>query len=131
MVNIFGGIMRCDVIAEGIIAAVKELDLKIPIICRLQVTGHFSCFLISLKRSLYNGINTMTQRNTISVLINSTKVINGHYRDYRLWADTLSRPFTNSSSAVLKKKQIRKGRMQTTKFFLFINLFLGKRGGGI
>lgn len=37
MVNIFGGIMRCDVIAEGIIAAAKELNLKIPIICRLQV----------------------------------------------------------------------------------------------
>ncbi|NEU33237.1 hypothetical protein GN156_21325, partial [bacterium LRH843] len=39
MVNIFGGIMRCDVIAEGIIAAAKELDLKIPIICRLQGTN--------------------------------------------------------------------------------------------
>lgn len=38
MVNIFGGIMRCDVIAEGIIAAAKELNLKTPIICRLQVT---------------------------------------------------------------------------------------------
>lgn len=37
MVNIFGGIMRCDVIAEGIIAAVKELNLRVPIICRLQV----------------------------------------------------------------------------------------------
>lgn len=39
MVNIFGGIMRCDVIAEGIIAAVKELNLKVPIICRLQGTN--------------------------------------------------------------------------------------------
>ncbi|CAH0386175.1 unnamed protein product [Bemisia tabaci] len=39
MVNIFGGIMRCDVIAEGIIAAVKELDMKLPIICRLQGTN--------------------------------------------------------------------------------------------
>lgn len=37
LVNIFGGIMRCDIIAEGIIAAAKELNLKIPIICRLQV----------------------------------------------------------------------------------------------
>jgi succinyl-CoA synthetase beta subunit len=37
MVNIFGGIMRCDVIAEGIIAAAKELNLKTPIIARLQV----------------------------------------------------------------------------------------------
>lgn len=38
LVNIFGGIMRCDVIAEGIIAAAKDLDLKMPIVCRLQGT---------------------------------------------------------------------------------------------
>ncbi|CAB4062732.1 LSC2 [Lepeophtheirus salmonis] len=36
MVNIFGGIMRCDVIAEGIIAAAKELKLSTPIVVRLQ-----------------------------------------------------------------------------------------------
>lgn len=36
LVNIFGGIMRCDVIAEGIIQATKTLNLKIPVICRLQ-----------------------------------------------------------------------------------------------
>ncbi|GLG92794.1 hypothetical protein R5R35_012501 [Gryllus longicercus] len=39
LVNIFGGIMRCDVIAEGIIAAAKELNLKMPIVCRLQGTN--------------------------------------------------------------------------------------------
>merc|ERR1711887_349915 len=38
MVNIFGGIMRCDVIAEGIIAAAKELNLMTPIVVRLQGT---------------------------------------------------------------------------------------------
>ena len=37
MVNIFGGIMRCDVIAEGIIAAARELNLMTPIVVRLQV----------------------------------------------------------------------------------------------
>ncbi|KAG1152052.1 hypothetical protein G6F37_002690 [Rhizopus arrhizus] len=37
-VNIFGGIMRCDVIAEGIIAAAKDLDLNIPLIVRLRGT---------------------------------------------------------------------------------------------
>lgn len=37
-VNIFGGIMRCDVIAEGIIKATKELDMTIPLIVRLQGT---------------------------------------------------------------------------------------------
>jgi succinyl-CoA synthetase beta subunit len=38
LVNIFGGIMRCDVIAEGIVMAAKSLQLKIPIIVRLQGT---------------------------------------------------------------------------------------------
>ena len=38
LVNIFGGIMRCDVIAEGIIQATTELGLKMPIIVRLQVS---------------------------------------------------------------------------------------------
>ena len=36
LVNIFGGIMRCDVIAQGIIAAANQLDLKIPLVVRLQ-----------------------------------------------------------------------------------------------
>ena len=36
LVNIFGGIMRCDVIAEGVIAAAQTLKLKIPIVVRLQ-----------------------------------------------------------------------------------------------
>ncbi|XP_037808554.1 succinate--CoA ligase [ADP-forming] subunit beta, mitochondrial isoform X2 [Lucilia sericata] len=38
LVNIFGGIMRCDVIAEGIIAAAKDLNMKMPIVVRLQGT---------------------------------------------------------------------------------------------
>lgn len=48
LVNIFGGIMQCDIIAEGIIAAAKELNLKTPIICRLQVCGFIngSFFLV-------------------------------------------------------------------------------------
>ena len=36
LVNIFGGIVRCDLIAEGILAAVKEVDVKIPIVVRLE-----------------------------------------------------------------------------------------------
>ena len=47
LVNIFGGIMRCDVIAEGIIAAAQTLKLKIPIVVRLQ--GIFFFILLSLK----------------------------------------------------------------------------------
>lgn len=38
-VNIFGGIVRCDMIAEGIIAAVKEVDVKVPVIVRLEGTN--------------------------------------------------------------------------------------------
>ena len=39
LVNIFGGIMKCDVIAEGIIAAAKEVQLKIPLVVRLEGTN--------------------------------------------------------------------------------------------
>jgi succinyl-CoA synthetase beta subunit len=38
-VNIFGGIVRCDMIAEGIIAAVKEVGVKVPVIVRLEGTN--------------------------------------------------------------------------------------------
>jgi succinyl-CoA synthetase beta subunit len=39
LVNIFGGIMRCDVIAEGIITAVKNVHLAVPLVVRLQGTN--------------------------------------------------------------------------------------------
>ncbi len=39
LVNIFGGIMRCDIIAEGIIAAAREMDLKVPLVVRLEGTN--------------------------------------------------------------------------------------------
>jgi succinyl-CoA synthetase beta subunit len=39
MVNIFGGIMKCDIIAEGVVAAAKALDLKVPLIVRLEGTN--------------------------------------------------------------------------------------------
>ncbi len=38
LVNIFGGIMRCDVIAEGVVTAVKEVGLKVPLVVRLEGT---------------------------------------------------------------------------------------------
>ncbi|MEP2030883.1 MAG: ADP-forming succinate--CoA ligase subunit beta [Paracoccaceae bacterium] len=38
LVNIFGGIMRCDVIAEGVVSAVKEVGLKVPLVVRLEGT---------------------------------------------------------------------------------------------
>ena len=38
-VNIFGGIMKCDIIAEGVIAASKEVGLKVPLVVRLEGTN--------------------------------------------------------------------------------------------
>jgi succinyl-CoA synthetase beta subunit len=39
LVNIFGGIMRCDIIAEGVVSAVKEVGLKVPLVVRLEGTN--------------------------------------------------------------------------------------------
>ena len=39
LINIFGGIMRCDIIAEGVIAAVKAVGLKVPLVVRLEGTN--------------------------------------------------------------------------------------------
>jgi succinyl-CoA synthetase beta subunit len=39
LINIFGGIMRCDIIAEGVIAAVKDVGLKVPLVVRLEGTN--------------------------------------------------------------------------------------------
>jgi succinyl-CoA synthetase beta subunit len=38
LVNIFGGIVRCDVIAEGVVAAVREVGMQVPLVVRLQGT---------------------------------------------------------------------------------------------
>lgn len=49
-INIFGGIMRCDYIAEGVIKATKELDLQIPLVVRLKGTKEAEakqCVIIS------------------------------------------------------------------------------------
>jgi succinyl-CoA synthetase beta subunit len=39
LINIFGGIMRCDIIANGVVAAVKEMGLKLPVVVRLEGTN--------------------------------------------------------------------------------------------
>src|SRR3546814_5943393 len=39
LVNIFGGIMRCDIIADGIAAAAKEVNLSVPLVVRLEGTN--------------------------------------------------------------------------------------------
>ncbi|UJO99265.1 MAG: succinate--CoA ligase subunit beta, partial [Nitrosomonas sp.] len=39
LVNIFGGIMKCDVIAEGVVAAAREVQLTVPLVVRLEGTN--------------------------------------------------------------------------------------------
>jgi succinyl-CoA synthetase beta subunit len=39
LVNIFGGIVRCDLIAEGVISAVKKADVRVPVVVRLEGTN--------------------------------------------------------------------------------------------
>ncbi len=55
LVNIFGGIMRCDVIAEGVVAAVKEVGLQVPLVVRLEGTN------VELGKTIINesGLNVI------------------------------------------------------------------------
>ena len=39
LVNIFGGIVRCDLIAEGVVAAIQEVGVKVPVVVRLEGTN--------------------------------------------------------------------------------------------
>jgi succinyl-CoA synthetase beta subunit len=56
LVNIFGGIMKCDVIAEGVIAAVKEVGLEVPLVVRLEGTN------VELGKKIINesGLNVIS-----------------------------------------------------------------------
>jgi succinyl-CoA synthetase beta subunit len=59
LVNIFGGIMKCDTIAEGVIAAVKETGLKVPLVVRLEGTN------VDLGRRILDesGLNIVSARH--------------------------------------------------------------------
>src|SRR5699024_7238704 len=48
-VNIFGGIMQCDIIANGVVAATKELGLEVPLVVRLEGTN------VEKRREILNG----------------------------------------------------------------------------
>jgi len=67
LVNIFGGIMRCDIIAEGIIAAIKEVDIKIPIVVRLEGTNvDLGKKLLQTSGLNIKAANTLTEAATIA-----------------------------------------------------------------
>ncbi|RXW20622.1 hypothetical protein EST38_g5239 [Candolleomyces aberdarensis] len=56
-INIFGGIMRCDYIAEGVIKATKELDLKIPLVVRLKGTKEAEAKQYVFSKSVLTGFS--------------------------------------------------------------------------
>ena len=59
LVNIFGGIMRCDVIAKGLVAASKELNIQVPLVVRLEGTNK----TLGQKILSKSGLNITTARN--------------------------------------------------------------------
>ncbi len=73
LVNIFGGIMRCDVIAEGVIAAVKEVGLQVPLVVRLEGTNVEKC-----KEIISNsGLNVIAGDNLADAAQKIVKAVKG------------------------------------------------------
>ncbi len=73
LVNIFGGIMRCDVIAEGVVAAVKEVGLKVPLVVRLEGTN------VELGKQIINdsGLNVIAADNLADAADKIVKAVKG------------------------------------------------------
>ncbi|MCF1709202.1 ADP-forming succinate--CoA ligase subunit beta [Tabrizicola sp. J26] len=73
LVNIFGGIMRCDIIAEGIIAAVKEVGLQVPLVVRLEGTN------VELGKEIIqnSGLNVIAADNLSDAAQKIVKAVKG------------------------------------------------------
>jgi succinyl-CoA synthetase beta subunit len=73
LVNIFGGIMRCDIIAEGVIAAVKEVGLKVPLVVRLEGTN------VELGKTIINqsGLNVIAADDLADAAQKIVKAVKG------------------------------------------------------
>ncbi|MBC2837077.1 ADP-forming succinate--CoA ligase subunit beta [Paragemmobacter straminiformis] len=73
LVNIFGGIMRCDIIAEGVIAAVKEVGLKVPLVVRLEGTN------VELGKDIIrnSGLNVIAADNLSDAAQKIVKAVKG------------------------------------------------------
>lgn len=72
LVNIFGGIMKCDIIADGIVAAAKEVGVKIPLIVRLQGTNAVEGRAI-LDKADFDIITAETMGEAAEKAVNSVK----------------------------------------------------------
>ncbi|MDE3121248.1 MAG: succinate--CoA ligase subunit beta, partial [Paracoccaceae bacterium] len=73
LVNIFGGIMRCDIIAEGVIAAVKEVGLQVPLVVRLEGTN------VELGKEIIqnSGLNVIAADNLSDAAEKIVKAVKG------------------------------------------------------
>ena len=73
LVNIFGGIMRCDIIAEGIVAAVKEVGLQVPLVVRLEGTN------VELGKKIVNesGLNVIAADDLSDAAQKIVKAVKG------------------------------------------------------
>jgi succinyl-CoA synthetase beta subunit len=73
LVNIFGGIMRCDVIAEGVVAAVKEVGLEVPLVVRLEGTN------VDLGKKIINesGLNVIAANDLDDAAQKIVKAVKG------------------------------------------------------
>ena len=73
LVNIFGGIMRCDIIAEGIITAVKEVGIQIPVVVRLEGTN------VELGRKMLNesGLSIISADGLTDAAKRAVAAVNG------------------------------------------------------
>jgi len=70
-VNIFGGIMRCDIIAEGIITAVKDVGITIPVVVRLEGTN------VDLGKKMLreSGLNIISAENLTDAAKQAVKAV--------------------------------------------------------
>ncbi len=71
LVNIFGGIMRCDIIATGIITAVKEVEMKIPVVVRLEGTN----VELGKKMLRESGLNIISAENLTDAAEQAVKAV--------------------------------------------------------
>jgi succinyl-CoA synthetase beta subunit len=71
LVNIFGGIMRCDIIATGIITAVKEVEMTIPVVVRLEGTN------VALGKQMLreSGLNIISAENLTDAAVQAVKAV--------------------------------------------------------
>lgn len=77
LINIFGGIMRCDIIAEGIVAAAKEIQLTVPIIVRLQGTN-----MVEGQKILEaSGLKIISEGRLSEAAAKSVQAVNGSIQE--------------------------------------------------